>query len=457
MFELVQVTAQYSNAVLVAILPHISDFARKLDLPVPMPITVHQVAQFKCWPVKNEVGGPVTLTNGLWISYLHGHVTGFRTPLSYYNLQDAREIPRFYGELRLDKEQALQMARSTITNLGYTLVETFTDQEPLIEMPPRFGDKVVPHYRFDWNDPVFGTTAVSVEIDAGRKVVQAMNLQSPYLRRNNPKIAIEPRLAKASANPKISATESNQFVAAILPKISGFARKLDIAFQYPLTGSQIDRIVFVSRDVDIRIRLTNGYWFRAQRGFITEFNAPDSVYGRQPPALEPSRRPVADFLGQWRLNEKDAIALVHDSIRKLGYKIEDFAADRKPDVLKPKQVGKYIVPRYYFRWLTNDPATSATVALVRAEVDADKGRLLHLELKGPPIRLPRDSNPNSSVGSQAAPFQALPKPPISLPTNGSKELLIDAEAIRRTTAKMVPATNLPAKASPASKPSSPYE
>ena len=41
--DLIQVTAQYSNAVLVALLPYFSDAAHKLDLPVAQPITMQHV------------------------------------------------------------------------------------------------------------------------------------------------------------------------------------------------------------------------------------------------------------------------------------------------------------------------------------------------------------------------------------------------------------------------------
>ena len=41
--EIIRITADYSNAVLVAVLPYVSDFAQKLDLPVPHPITTAHV------------------------------------------------------------------------------------------------------------------------------------------------------------------------------------------------------------------------------------------------------------------------------------------------------------------------------------------------------------------------------------------------------------------------------
>src|SRR5437867_3898701 len=102
MMEFIQVTAQYSNAVLVAILPYISDVVKKAELPVPTPVTLRHVREFRCWPLKDDIGGAVILTNGLRLWYSRGYVNGFRTPHSYYNLQDPQEIARYYGPLKLD-------------------------------------------------------------------------------------------------------------------------------------------------------------------------------------------------------------------------------------------------------------------------------------------------------------------------------------------------------------------
>src|SRR5437868_27375 len=128
MIELLQVTAQYSNAVLVAIMPQISDFAQKLELPIPIPVRIEQIREFRCSPIKGDTGGLLIFTNRLQVWYQLGHVNGFRTPRSYYNLQDVRDIPRFYGPIKLSTDEALQLARVTICKLGYTLKETFTDQ-----------------------------------------------------------------------------------------------------------------------------------------------------------------------------------------------------------------------------------------------------------------------------------------------------------------------------------------
>ncbi len=61
MMELVHMTATYSNAMLVAILPQVSDFSKKLDLPIPQPITAAQVQNFKPFPYMDFIGGGLIL------------------------------------------------------------------------------------------------------------------------------------------------------------------------------------------------------------------------------------------------------------------------------------------------------------------------------------------------------------------------------------------------------------
>ena len=52
-FDWIQVTAQYSNAVLVAMLPYVNDVAQKLDLPIPHPITAEHLSYFDIAPRRN--------------------------------------------------------------------------------------------------------------------------------------------------------------------------------------------------------------------------------------------------------------------------------------------------------------------------------------------------------------------------------------------------------------------
>src|SRR5438477_870325 len=118
MFEIFQITAQYSNAVLLAIMPHVSDFAKRLDLPIPQPVTLAQVQYFRCSPRSDHIGGRLALTNGYEFSFDRGRLFQYRSPSSYFSLQDPDRIPEFYGIVKITKSRAVQIAHQAIKRLG---------------------------------------------------------------------------------------------------------------------------------------------------------------------------------------------------------------------------------------------------------------------------------------------------------------------------------------------------
>jgi len=85
MEQLIHITATYSNALLVAILPHVSDFSKKLELPIPQPITVAQVRRFNLNPYNGHLSGSVVLTNRYWFAFDEGgYVVSFRSPDNFF-------------------------------------------------------------------------------------------------------------------------------------------------------------------------------------------------------------------------------------------------------------------------------------------------------------------------------------------------------------------------------------
>src|SRR5690349_15136740 len=117
--DFIHVTAQYSNAVLVALLPYVSDFAEKLHLPILSPVTSAQVLEFRCSPRRDEIGGLILLTNGYRFSFHDGHVSSFDSPKSYFSLQDPEAISNFFGPIIIKEKDAQKLARKAIVTLGY--------------------------------------------------------------------------------------------------------------------------------------------------------------------------------------------------------------------------------------------------------------------------------------------------------------------------------------------------
>jgi hypothetical protein len=182
-FEILQVTAAYSNAVLVAIMPHISNFAKALDLPIPQPVTTAQVEHFGCSPRADHVGGRVILTNDYSFTFDVGTVVLYRSPRSFFSLQDPQRVPEFYGPIKIKTDEAVKIARDALKKLGYTESELHYDLPPKIKPPLKNENHYVARYLIEWRDPdrpdngSFGIpfTTAAVEVDASSGQIQMLN------------------------------------------------------------------------------------------------------------------------------------------------------------------------------------------------------------------------------------------------------------------------------------------
>ena len=136
--EFIHMTAAYSNAVLVAILPHVSDFAKKLDLPIPQPITATQVLKSRPSPYQGRVEASVVLTNHDWFGFdYRGFVDSFTSATNVFSGdEDAVEHPEHYtGETRMTTNEIVAFARETLLKLGYRPELTRADTTPELEGP----------------------------------------------------------------------------------------------------------------------------------------------------------------------------------------------------------------------------------------------------------------------------------------------------------------------------------
>ena len=90
-------------------------------------------------------------------------------------------------------------------------------------------------------------------------------------------------------------------------------------------------------------------------------------------------RPVRlrNYVGKWKMSDKQAIALVQTATRQLGFNIDE-VFNHQPEIQKPNIRGDVIVPRYHFTWKRVIGAQLEKG--VFAEVDADSGRLVALDV-----------------------------------------------------------------------------
>jgi hypothetical protein len=208
MMELIHMTATYSNALLVAILPHISEFSKKLDLPIAQPISAAQVREFRPSNVKDFIGGGLMLTNGYWFAFNNGYVDSFRSPDNVFCDQDpALNWPKYaFGKDNMTTNEAIALARKSLSRLGYP-PELLGCEAPPKSVTGPYDTKDghhVPACQVRWERYAEPKTAaeqasndvVTVEINMERKSVTGLSVISKKLWKAPPKLDVEPVLQR---------------------------------------------------------------------------------------------------------------------------------------------------------------------------------------------------------------------------------------------------------------------
>jgi hypothetical protein len=279
-------------------------------------------------------------------------------------------------------------------------------------------------------------------LNAESKRIEEIRLASPFFGRDPPKVTVQPTLREQ--HKPISATASNEFLAVSLPKIEQFSKKLRLPLRFPLVAGQVERVEFFEGLKGGWLKLSNGYSFTYEKGIVTEFATVESIYGFRPLPFAKPPKPFGDYLGRWKLNEREAAKLVLQAVEDLGYAVKDFNMNEPPDVKKNKPIGKYVVPRYHLFWITNNHQDGKTTSMVSAEVNADKKRLEYLQLFGTPFLTSMESTNQVFPNVLRNPQSIQSEPPIEQQT---------LEFLERNMREMTNAI----RTNPAVKPFDPFE
>jgi hypothetical protein len=397
--EYINVTAQYSNAVLLAVLPHFTDCARKLDLPVHTPITPQQVSHFMVTPRRGHIGGVATLTNGFVFGFEDGYMTGFIGTNAFRHLQDPRDIPRFYGPLNMTEDEVVALARQSLQKLGIKLEDVCAEYPPEIKQEQGIGTNIVPHFTLEWHTPR-GDRFATFEINANRKIVEEIYLRGIVaLQRPGPKLDVEPQPLKDGEHPALRNSKvgvvnpeyARQLVPYVFRAIEDWARKLHWNLPLPITTNHVERFYISNQGgwPHCQVYFTNGWEFT--------FRATNLTFAASPRCFFDSDRlpfRMTNYVGQWRLSEEQAIELARKEVAKLGHPAGFDHTEIKPRVTRPTEIkGWPTVPRLEIEW--NYPDLERRSQWIRAEVDCDRGTVEMLQFddiswwgQGPPIKVP---------------------------------------------------------------------
>jgi hypothetical protein len=384
--EYVRVTPEYSNAVLQAVLPYVSEIARKLDMPVPYPVTADQVAYCSVLP-NRRVEAEIGIKSGWTFAFGRGYVQTVQSIHSYSILQDPDQIPQYFAPLRMSAAEAVESARSILRRLNISIESVFADLEPQVGGPHHIGTNIVPHYDISWPSPI-GAPSVQVEINGNTKRFERICLRNIALERPLPKLAVfPPRDDRFPVWPEVSLAYASRLLPIVLTAVQEYAQKLALPLPKPLTTNHVARFSVADNGgwPHSELELTNGWRFIYRNSMVNGFYAPDNLFKNDDKPIR-----VKAFLGQWRFTELEARALVRRTLAKLNYPTKLVHFEVEPQVIKPALPG---IPRYMFYWYYNrDDDLQSTIW---AEVDADKKELksLYFDDKSywnhpPPIDVP---------------------------------------------------------------------
>lgn len=325
--ELIQMTAAYSNAVLMAVLPHVTDVAKELNLPIIQPVQPAHVWRFVCDPRKGAIGGWVTFTNGYQFWFQNGHIDMMESPNCYFHLQDPDEIPRFYGTMRMTESDAVQMGEQTVRKLGYH-PSWLKTEKPTVERArtaSRDEPNVVPRFRVTWQRIALDgrKTIAEVEINADSKRPEMYRLLGREFEREQPNIpqpSVIPQ-PPSSAPPvresKLQLLPDDQRLAAtneVCAKATEMAKRLGLPIKLPIRPLDIKESHLDIWDGDLSgsFTLKNGYRFFYRRGHISSFYSPNSDGYEH--AFD-----LRTVYGKVRYTKEQILDYATKEVRKLGY------------------------------------------------------------------------------------------------------------------------------------------
>ncbi len=196
-------TAAYSNAVLVAILPYVSDFTEKLNLPVARPITTNQVTWSHPSRYQGEIEAGLILANhDFFLVDPRGFVSVFRAPLNFFTEQDYTDGTKYLGADHMTTNDAVQLVRDALRKLGYKPELTHADQTPTVKGPynPKRGEHI-PYCRVTWTwaDDVnmSSQNRINIDVNLDTKTLAGMELlfsRTNHLDTTRPQVSIVPEL-----------------------------------------------------------------------------------------------------------------------------------------------------------------------------------------------------------------------------------------------------------------------
>jgi len=195
-------TSAYSNATLMATLPYVADFAQKLKLPLPQPVTDNQVLLYVPPHYLNDgFNCSVVLANHHWFSFVAGYVCGYGSPDNWFEEAATRTNWTYFDDKScMTTNEAVEFARNSIRQLGYKQEDIHMDK-PQSEFENALDgeNKRYAYSQIDWDSPedVQGTTNeyhLEFDINMQKKQIVGVTLIGKEFMRPLPQTDVTPEL-----------------------------------------------------------------------------------------------------------------------------------------------------------------------------------------------------------------------------------------------------------------------
>lgn len=363
MMGFVQVTAQYSNAVLLAILPHINEAARSLDLPCDVPITANHVREFRCDPRDGHFGGALFMKNGSTFWFDDGHVSGFESTNCFSALQEPDQIPRLFGRVLVSKGEAISIARAAIEKLGYN-VPSIRTAEPHVPPLQKLGTNIVPHYDLSWQESLPGGAELiiaRIEVNGETRRIEKFFLPAQAFARRPPTIEITPRQASAVKQKrtpmsggipleKVSAAQEADILRTVLPRFSKLAMNLKLPTPRIITTNHLQEVQcgLVGGTPNVQVILTNGFRFNYQQDSVLGFTGPDAYFSFE---WKERGKKRGEFMGPVPSRLEPLESFARNALKATGhFKDTRFLDDKPVFAGGPDMTNKVDITRFMFYW-----------------------------------------------------------------------------------------------------------
>ncbi len=380
----VELTAQYTNAVLAAVLPLLADYgaALQLNLPKPLTRTAVKMAYVKDLP---NISVDILLTNGYDFHFTQGYFTHFVDVSNSPVTKREKELTHLVGEPKLSTNEVITFVRQRVSRLGYPTNRTLLDLPPRVTGPRKQSDgSILPFYWLEW-PTVYRSASeadgdhsvylsdrypISAEVDAARLRITSLTMRSRAFRREQPRLNYRPTLLSDQVIPRPEYVRA--MTLAYLTEATNIVRKLGVPFSLPAKASDIREMFCVPKE-QLAFKLADGTQFDVgYDGALRGVRAGDAFFPWPGYVFYPGYEKVDSFFGEWRMTEKEATELARGVFLKLGLPPEAFGVEKPPTRIdRPPSHGKYVIPRYLICWYRlHPPETGLPISKVEVELDA---------------------------------------------------------------------------------------